>query len=84
MEILGILETTLSSAVTFGITLFLLLATYVYFSTRRPKNFPPGPPAFPIIGSLPYISTDPNQYINDFRKMHEKYGNIIGLKMGKM
>ena len=84
MEILGILETTLSSAVTFGITLFFLLVTYLYFSTRRPKNFPPGPPAFPIIGSLPYISTDPNEYIKSFREMHEKYGNIIGLKLGKM
>ena len=72
MEILSILEATLNSAVTFGITLFILLATFIYFSSRRPKNFPPGPPAYPIIGSLPYISTDPNEYINSFREVHEK------------
>ena len=72
MEILSILEATLSSVVTFGITLLVLLATFVYFSSRRPKNFPPGPPAYPIIGSLPYISTDPNENINSFREMHEK------------
>ena len=37
-------------------TLFVILFLgWFYIRTRKPKNFPPGPPRFPIVGSLPYM-----------------------------
>jgi hypothetical protein len=40
-----------------------LLCTFVvafmgwfFIRTRKPKNFPPGPPRLPIFGSLPYMT----------------------------
>ena len=37
-------------------TLFVvLLSAWLYLKSRRPKNFPPGPPRLPWIGSLPFI-----------------------------
>ena len=35
------------------IVLFLVLL--IYKATRKPKNFPPGPPRLPVVGSLPYM-----------------------------
>ena len=84
MEISDVLESTLSSFTTARVLLLILLLTYVYFTTRRPKNFPPGPPVWPIIGSIPFLSFNPDEYIQDFAKMHEKYGDIVSIKMGKM
>ena len=79
-----IFQSILSSFTTVGVLLLILPLTYIYLTTRRPKNFPPGPPALPIVGSIPYVSSDPNEYIDDFAKMHKKYGDIFSLKMGKM
>ena len=36
----------------FIVLLFVLL---IYKATRKPKNFPPGPPRLPVVGSLPYV-----------------------------
>jgi hypothetical protein len=35
----------------------LLLAAWFFLRSRKPNNFPPGPPRLPVIGSLPYIVT---------------------------
>ena len=33
----------------------LLFLGWFYIRTRKPNNFPPGPPRFPIVGSLLYM-----------------------------
>ena len=84
MEIFDVLDSTLSSIITVLFLLVTLLLTYIYFASLRPKNFPPGPPALPIVGSLPFLSTNPDGYIENFGQLHEKYGDIFSIKMGKV
>ncbi|XP_034032994.1 cytochrome P450 2F2-like [Thalassophryne amazonica] len=47
---------------------------------RRPKNFPPGPPALPFLGNLLNLTVD--NPIQDFEKLRKSYGNIYSLFFG--
>ena len=82
MEMLGIF--TLDSLKTIVPAFIVVLLTYVYLASRRPRGFPPGPPVLPIVGSLPFWSTRADQYTNDILRMHKKYGDIFSVKTGKM
>ncbi|KAJ6003138.1 hypothetical protein N7451_005685 [Penicillium sp. IBT 35674x] len=65
----------------FVLPLVLFVAKYAVAS-RRPKNFPPGPPGLPIIGNLHQLPVR-----KGFLKQHEwtkEYGSIIGLKLGPL
>ncbi|KAJ5813588.1 uncharacterized protein N7503_000338 [Penicillium pulvis] len=60
----------------------ILLITKYAVASRRPKNFPPGPPGLPIIGNLHQLPVR-----KGFLKQHEwtkEYGSIIGLKLGPL
>ncbi|KAL3457975.1 cytochrome P450 [Aspergillus heterothallicus] len=59
--------------------LVVALAPYAWAS-RRPKNFPPGPAALPFIGNLNLIP--PTKAFTLFHQWTNKYGPIIGLKLG--
>ena len=54
---------------------------FLYYHSRRPHGFPPGPPALPWVGSIPFAMSD--NYIEDYMKLREKYGPINSLKLGK-
>lgn len=83
MTFLNDLDSALfSTTTTLGFTLLVLLLTWMYFTFRRPKNFPPGPPALPIVGTLPFQSLEADKYADQFLEMHEKYGDVMGLKFG--
>jgi hypothetical protein len=41
------------------IALCILLLAWTYLRTRKPKNFPPGPP--PIVGSITYMMGSGNK-----------------------
>jgi hypothetical protein len=62
---------------------FVLGLILVFFYVRRrPKNYPPGPPNLPIIGSIPFLGQDMRKNIT---KLHQKYGpgiklNFVGVK----
>ena len=61
-----------------AISVILLLA-YIYLGRSPWKRLPPGPPYFPIVGSLPFLAGD----IRDvFSKMAVKYGDIFTVYMG--
>ncbi|XP_066260032.1 probable cytochrome P450 303a1 [Euwallacea similis] len=70
-------------ALPFLLTILILLA---YFDTRKPKNFPPGPRWYPLIGcALEVIKTR-----KKFEVLYEataqmclKYGPVLGLKIGR-
>ncbi|OXA51275.1 Methyl farnesoate epoxidase [Folsomia candida] len=64
------------------ILLFVALLVYTFWNVLfgvRPKNYPPGPLRLPIVGSLPFLGTNP---LNTLTKWKETYGNVIGLRFG--
>ncbi|KAK3927318.1 Methyl farnesoate epoxidase [Frankliniella fusca] len=67
------------------LSLIALLAAVVLLlhwrQQRRLKNFPPGPPRWPLVGSLPYT---PGQLIHLHAHEHwlPKYGPLVGLAIG--
>ena len=64
--------------------LFGLMIYLWKIKTSKPSKFPPGPPRYPIIGSVPFI-TPPNQSPNIFWgvcQLQKQYGNIFGMYIG--
>ncbi|XP_076057956.1 cytochrome P450 2D20-like [Oratosquilla oratoria] len=66
---------TPSSVLLLGVFFVLV---YIFLDLGRPKDFPPGPPILPLIGSLPFTGTPSSK---NFFKLKKKYGKIIGFKM---
>ena len=65
----------------------ILFSKWFYLNSSIPKNFPPGPPRYPIIGSLTHMlrkSEKSNQrgMIHGIFKAAEKYGDIFGFFIG--
>ncbi|XP_062245743.1 cytochrome P450 2F2-like [Platichthys flesus] len=48
--------------------------------SRRPKNFPPGPPALPVLGNLLHLSLE--NPLKDFERLRKKYGDVYSLFLG--
>ncbi|XP_056908352.1 cytochrome P450 2F2-like [Takifugu flavidus] len=58
-----------------GIVILVLL-----FRSQRPKNFPPGPPILPLLGSILELALD--NPLQDFERLRKKYGNVYSLFLG--
>ena len=66
------------------VTSVLFLITALLFEyNRRIKCFnkgkPPGPPCFPVVGSLPFLSLNGQK---SFRDLALRYGSVFYLKIG--
>ncbi|XP_078525885.1 cytochrome P450 2J2-like [Lissotriton helveticus] len=72
-------QLTVSNVLLF-LAIFFLVGDYV--KRRAPKNFPPGPFSWPIIGCLP--SLDLAQLHVSINKLSEKYGDIFSTDMGSL
>ena len=70
------------SPISLGISVFTIIVGFLYYRSRRPHGFPPGPPALPWIGSLPFMSFV-DDYLADFMRLRDKYGQIYSIKLGK-
>ena len=47
-----------------------LVATYFY-RRQKPKNYPPGLPNLPIVGSIPFLE---NNMLKNVQNLHKKFG----------
>ncbi|KAJ9577819.1 hypothetical protein L9F63_005610 [Diploptera punctata] len=67
------------------ITIFLAVVAIILLYRLlifRPKNFPPGPPCLPIVGSIPFIPSKNVHFVMQ-GEWKKKYGNIVGLMFGQ-
>ncbi|XP_060929193.1 cytochrome P450 2J6-like [Limanda limanda] len=48
--------------------------------SRRPKNFPPGPPALPVLGNLLHLNLE--NPLKDYDRLRKKYGDVYSLFLG--
>ncbi|KAM6188802.1 cytochrome P450 2C16-like [Sarcoramphus papa] len=72
------------STVTIFLLLLLVLAAAAlaaqWKKERRSRNYPPGPPALPVIGNL--LQVRAADTCKTFRKLSEKYGPVFALRFG--
>ena len=61
-----------------GIAVFML--AYNYLRKEPWKALPPGPPALPLIGSLPFLGS--SDIREPLRKLASKYGDVFTLYLG--
>ncbi|XP_028305283.1 cytochrome P450 2F2-like [Gouania willdenowi] len=66
----------------FSILLFWICICFIIIQLKpkRPKNFPPGPPTFPILGNLLNLSLE--NPLGEFERLRKLYGNVYSLYLG--
>ncbi|XP_077938705.1 cytochrome P450 2F2-like [Gasterosteus aculeatus] len=67
----------------FALIILLLICVVfivVQLKSRRPKNFPPGPPVWPILGNILDLSLE--NPLKDFERLKKTYGNVYSLFLG--
>ncbi|KAM3609049.1 uncharacterized protein V6R79_009043 [Siganus canaliculatus] len=57
-----------------------VLVVILLSRSRRPKNFPPGPTALPILGNIVLMNIE--NPLQDFERLRKTYGNIYGVFLG--
>ena len=68
--------------------LVLIITWYLWKSTRKPQNFPPGPPRYPFLGSIPYLMArqkDKDGNVikkNPILNLLDQFGDIVGFYIG--
>ncbi|XP_071516546.1 methyl farnesoate epoxidase-like [Panulirus ornatus] len=58
----------------------LLLLLLVFLGSRKPRGYPPGPPRWPLVGSLPYLERHLPHKL--FSRFSSTYGPVVGLYFG--
>uniref|UniRef100_A0A3Q0SC02 Cytochrome P450, family 2, subfamily X, polypeptide 9 n=1 Tax=Amphilophus citrinellus TaxID=61819 RepID=A0A3Q0SC02_AMPCI len=49
--------------------------------SRRPKNFPPGPPILPLLGNL--LQLNLKNPLKDFERLRKSYGDVYSIFIGR-
>ncbi|XP_043672018.1 probable cytochrome P450 303a1 [Vespula pensylvanica] len=64
---------------------FIVIILLLYLESRKPEGYPPGPKWWPILGSameVARIRKDAGYLFKTCSILSEKYGSVIGLKIG--
>ena len=72
-------NTELQTAVIF---LGTFISLFIYWKSLPPKNYPPGPKPWPLVGNLPNLVSFSKNILQVFKTLSNKYGPIIGLRLG--
>ena len=63
-------------------SLFIISLYWLYKSTSKPRNFPPGPPRLPLVGSAPYLTAKNPRFKGDSivrnQDLAAEYGKVCG------
>ncbi|XP_006795863.1 cytochrome P450 2J6-like [Neolamprologus brichardi] len=54
---------------------------FLQVKSKRPKNFPPGPPVFPILGTIFQLSLE--NPLKDFERLRKSYGDVYSIFIGR-
>ncbi|XP_069114786.1 cytochrome P450 2B5-like [Argopecten irradians] len=74
----------LASVNTFTIGIIVVLfALLVKWLTQRPGRYPPGPPGYPIIGSLPLLRRRGSRPYVIFRDLRAEFGDVFSVRVGR-
>ncbi|KAK5640840.1 hypothetical protein RI129_009387 [Pyrocoelia pectoralis] len=68
------------------IALLIIILIALYWDTRKPKNFPPGPKWFPIIGcawQLHYLHQRKGSLAKAIQELSLQYGSVVGARIGR-
>ncbi|XP_029952741.1 cytochrome P450 2F2-like [Salarias fasciatus] len=65
----------------FSVILILVCLFFLVLKTQRPRNFPPGPFALPILGNL--LNLNLENPLKDFERLRRTYGNVYTLFIGR-
>lgn len=66
--------------------ILLVLVLVAYLDTRKPKNFPPGPSWFPLIGcawQLRKLHRRTGNFAKASQELAAMYGPLVGLRIGR-
>ncbi len=61
-------------------TIVILFILWVYKRTQKPKDFPPGPPRVPVLGSVPFLKG--NNFLQNIIDLKSRFGDFYGLYLG--
>lgn len=65
------------------VLILALLCIWIYQKgTKKPRNFPPGPPIVPILGSIPFMKGPTLNEKIWSKDLADRFGPVIGLIMG--
>ncbi|XP_013886800.1 cytochrome P450 2C70 [Austrofundulus limnaeus] len=76
-------ETRVQSSTMFvSIVLLWFCFCFILFQlkARRPKNFPPGPPILPVLGTFLHLTS--KNLLKDLEQLRQTYGNVYSLFLG--
>lgn len=65
------------------LALFAFSLFWLFRKSRKPAQFPPGPPKLPVVGSLPYLAAGKSG-VHVSMRLTEKYGKIWGAYVGSV
>uniref|UniRef100_A0A3Q2V989 Cytochrome P450 2J6-like n=1 Tax=Haplochromis burtoni TaxID=8153 RepID=A0A3Q2V989_HAPBU len=71
----------LTMFVSIALLCLCLLFLILQLKSKRPKNFPPGPPGLPLVGNTLQLSLE--NPLKDFEKLRKSYGDVYSIYIGQ-
>ena len=78
--LLDLFDVSIGNSPLWFIATILFILVYNYLMKQCWKNLPPGPPALPLIGSLPFLGS--SDVREPLRVLASKYGDVFTIYLG--